>query len=264
MDSGIESAWATRRKRMTIGILIAIGISALAILLITIFYRLPTCNDNKQNQDETGIDCGGMCPRACALDVRPAVVEFVRPLNQSGRIDAIIYIRNPNQNVYAEAAPVKIEMYGSDGLLASTRVSVYLPPAATVPVFVPGVVDGRQDVRQAFATVENPSWFRATAPQHASPRVAEVETRDQTTRPRIVARIENTTAVDQFRIPVVVTVFDVSGTAIAASRTIVERLPAQGSATALFTWPAPWPTPGVRVEVMPIPTPPSAAALLGV
>jgi hypothetical protein len=40
-----------------------------------------TCSDNKKNQDETGIDCGGVC-RSCAVvaaDINAQNEEFSAP-----------------------------------------------------------------------------------------------------------------------------------------------------------------------------------------
>ena len=41
----------------------------------------PTCNDNKQNQDETGIDCGGVCPPCQTEEEWPAATHFIDPKN---------------------------------------------------------------------------------------------------------------------------------------------------------------------------------------
>lgn len=247
--------WATRRKAMAITVLALTGAAALAILAIALFYRLPTCGDGKQNQDEGGVDCGGSCPRVCALDARPARVSFARALTQAGRTDAIVYVENPNREAYAPAATVVVELYGTDGLLAEARTVAYLPPATLVPVYFAGVASDALPVRQAFARVEEPAWMRA-APTDPLPEVSEVVTRDQATRPRVTATLTNLTARRAIRVPVVATVFDADGTAIAASRTIIADLSPQGRATATFTWNEPWPAPAARVEVMPLPEPP--------
>lgn len=247
--------WATRRRRLVIAILALAGIAALAVLLIAVFYKVPSCTDGRMNGDETGTDCGGSCAKVCTLDAKPAQVQFVRALTQSGRTDVIAYFENPNREAAAAPADITIEAYGADGLLVTAKASVYLPPASIVPLYLPGVLGTAGDVRQVFATVEDAAWIRSTG--EVQPLiVGDVETRDQATRPRITALVSNPDPRVRYDVPVVVTVFDASGTAIAASRTVLDSVPGQGSATAIFTWQEPWPAPAVRVEVMPLPEEP--------
>lgn len=246
--------WATRRRRLAIAVLAGTLIAAVAILLIAVFYRVPSCTDGKANGDETGTDCGGSCARICTIDARAAEVVFVRALPQSGRTDVVAYVRNPNRDAEAVPADVTIELYGETGVLVTTKVSVYLPAASVVPVYIPGALTTASDVRQAFAMVDGAVWMRATAVP-AVLQVGDVVTNDAATRPRITATVSNPDPRAQYGVPVIVTVFDAEGTAIAASRTVLDQLPGQGSATAIFTWNEPWPSPASRVEVMPLPEP---------
>lgn len=249
--------WATRRRRMVIAILAAAGVAALAILLIAVFYRVPSCTDGRSNGDETGVDCGGSCTRICSIDARPAEVSFSRALTQSGRTDVIAYVRNPNRDAAASNADLSIELYSADGLLVTARTSMYLPPASVVPLFVPGVLDQAYDVQQVFATVDSTAWVRAEE-MPAQLQVGDVITRDQATRPRITAVVSNPEPRVAYDVPVVVTVFDAEGNAIAASRTVIDSIPGQGSAPIVFTWNEPWPGIAARVEVMPLPEEPRA------
>lgn len=43
-----------------------------------IFIPTPNCLDNIQNQNETGVDCGGVCPTVCVDPVPQEVVDRVR------------------------------------------------------------------------------------------------------------------------------------------------------------------------------------------
>lgn len=62
----------------------------------------PNCADNIQNQNETGIDCGGVCPNACAVSVPQEVgkvqVEWVKAVPSGiGAYDLAAKIKNPNK-----------------------------------------------------------------------------------------------------------------------------------------------------------------------
>jgi hypothetical protein len=244
--------WATRRRRTVFFILGVLLVTVLAIVAITVVYETPTCSDGRQNGDERGTDCGGTCTRICSIDARPVEVSFARALTQSGRTDAIAYLRNPNREYTAQDVEIQLELYGADGLLGSAMTTVSLPPASVVPVFVPKVLDGTYSVRQTFGLVTQTVWEKADRVEE-SLTVGEVRTESIAGTPRITARITNTTAKVRYDIPVVVTVFDAAGTAIAASQTVLETVPAGGVANAVFTWQEAWSAPAARVEVMPLP-----------
>ena len=64
----------------------------------------------------------------------------------------------------------------------------------------------------------------------------------------------NTTARALSGVRLVATVFGTDGNALAASATIVQTVPAQGSAQAIFTWPALFTQAVSRVEIVPLTT----------
>lgn len=67
------------------------------------FPALPTCTDSIQNQDETGIDCGGICETECPPlpppdSVMPIKVDWAKAIyNDVGVYDLAAKITNPNK-----------------------------------------------------------------------------------------------------------------------------------------------------------------------
>lgn len=246
-------SWAARRRTLFLTIFfIVVGFGAAALGIATL-YQTPTCSDAKQNQDELGVDCGGSCARLCAFEARDPVIKFVRAIKAaSDRTDVIAYVDNQNVGAAAHAAPYRLDLYGSDNILvASVTGSLELPPSTTVPVFAAGVFSGSHTVARAFLTFpETLSWERYTDER---PRlsVSEISITDSAIAPRVTVSIGNPTFSPLFNIPVVAAVFDEAGNAIAASRTILERLPPQSSAQAVFTWRIPFSSKGVRVDITP-------------
>ena len=74
--------WATKQKmRYTIvfiTILIAVSFMPLYIVTKNFLERDETCVDGIQNQDETGIDCGGICVTACLDQISDLKVLWSR------------------------------------------------------------------------------------------------------------------------------------------------------------------------------------------
>ena len=165
----------------------------------------------------------------------------------------IAYIDNPNPTAAAKNLHYTIELYSpTNSVIAKKEGWVDLPPAATVPVFVPDFFSGSAEVARAFLTFDAPQhlWFRTTY-SPVLPRIEDSSLEESNT-PRIIVRAMNPTATAMKEVSFIVTVFDGEGNAMAASKTIAPSIPAQGSARLIFTWPTPFASTVARIEVLPV------------
>jgi hypothetical protein len=215
----------------------------------------PSCTDGRQDGNETGIDCGGSCAYICSDTVTVPVVRFARPLSPAaGRTDVIAYVDNPNAGVAAQDVSYRIDLYGADNVLVSSKTgSVDLPPRGTVPVFVPNFSSGYQAATRAFLTIATTTihWYAYTGTR-IIPSVGNYSLSNADTAPSISVPLTNPSAEPLYDVKVVATVFDAKGNAIAASQTLLASIPAQGSQTATFTWNAPFSAPVARVDILPV------------
>lgn len=251
----MELTWAGKRKAIVITIFSLIGLTIISGVAISVFYKVPSCTDKKQNQEEVGIDCGGSCSALCLSEVQPATVRFARALqSSSGRTDFIAYIDNPNKSAGVDQVEAIVELYGNNhALLYRKEVTLDLPPATSVPLYIPNILQKSDTVTQTFLTLRNDSftWIKAVQDADSRPTVDDIMVQETET-PRIVARLNNNTAYPVADTTLVVTVFDSSGNAIAASKTLVPTLSPQGTAPLVFTWNLPFPAPVARVEILPL------------
>ena len=245
--------WGRHRQALILSIIGAIAAFLVAVTLIATLYHAPSCTDDKQNQGEMGVDCGGPCSHLCTLDEQAAQVLFVRPLTQQpGRTDLVAQIANKNSDAAAKNVPYTATLYGSDGgVLATKTGTVDLPPGSSVPIFIPAMYSGFQQAGQAFITLDNASayWYRYTDTRPLVSTSNVVVTPGDT--PRATANLSNPTAFPILDLPVIITIYDASNNAIAASRTVVDEVPPQGTASIIFTWNAPWSAAPAREEVVP-------------
>jgi hypothetical protein len=102
-------------------------------------------------------------------------------------------------------------------------------------------------------------WYRYTDTRPTVP-VSDVRLTEGDA-PRVTATITNTTAYPILDLPVVVTLFDASNNAIAASRTVVNDVPPMQDAAIVFTWNAPFSAAPAREEVLPLVPLPAQAGL---
>lgn len=250
-------SWAGKRRAVIFSILIGIIIILVALTYRTTFYKAPSCIDSVQNQNEVGIDCGGVCPYLCTTQVQEPVVRFVRPLADGvNRTDIVAYVDNPNQSAAVVGAKYTVQLYGVDGTLLNQKSGrIDLSPHSTVPVFIPNFYSGTKKVANAFLTFDRTSlkWFTSTtAPAALLPSDIQV-TNNRT--PHITATIANSTTLPMYDIRVIIVVLGTAGSSnnvIAASQTIIPSISAQGTVPVVFTWNVPFPEKPVREEIFPI------------
>ncbi len=246
--------WASRRQFIIVSIVVGVIVAVVAVTLVSVFYKAPSCTDTKQNQGETGVDCGGPCSHLCTVAVAPPSVRFVRQLTPiQGRTDVIAYIDNTNTSAAMKGARFTVTLYGSDNIvLAKKTETIDLPPKSTVPVFIPNFYTGFQTAARAFLVFDETSfnWYRYTDDRPVlSSKNAVLSQGDA---PRLSANIYNPTAYTLYRVPVIATVFDSQNNAIAASATLLLTIPPMGTAPAIFTWNSPFPTSAAKEDVVPL------------
>jgi hypothetical protein len=245
--------WAERRQKLIAVVLILVGAAIVAVVVIAVTYKAPSCSDNKQDQGEQGIDCGGPCAYLCSATESAPVVSFVRAVSpQKGRTDVIAYIDNPNPNASLQNATYTIQLYGpTQNVVASKTGTLNLPPAGTLPLFIPDFYEGTKPVTTAFLTFDQNSvqWLRNSAtPILPTPSDIQIQ---NTAAPKVTATLTNPTGQTIYGETVVATVFDAKNNAIAASQTVIPMLSPEGSASIVFTWNQAFTTTPVRVEILP-------------
>jgi hypothetical protein len=231
-------------------------VAFLAILSFTVLYQAPSCSDSVQNQSEAGIDCGGPCAYLCTAQVRPPTVLFTKALSRGdGRTDVIASVENVNMTAAAKNVPYTIALYGADQVLVQeVKGTVDLPPASTVPIFVSGITSGSQNAIRAFLTIDSsaPKWFTLASDTRIVPVVVNAALSGSIALPRIDAVLMNSSVIPLSDVSVVILVHNDQGDVLAASRTVVPTIPAQGQATATFTWNSAFASLPARIEGIPI------------
>lgn len=249
-------SWAARRRffiLLVIGIIVA---AFLTIVLISTFYKTPTCSDNVQNQGEQGIDCGGPCPYLCTALEQPPVVLFTQVLQVGGRTDIVAKVQNKNASAAAKNVPYAVSLYNAKhALIQKVSGTLDLLPGATEQVYIPGAYVGKQKVTSAFLEITSPSslqWFTLSNNSYIAPTVSNITRNGSVSNPRVVASITNSSFVPLINLQVIIFVYNANKNVIAASRTVIPSLEAQGQVVATFTWNNAFPGTPTVLEITPI------------
>ena len=249
-------SWAARRRFIILLIVGAVFVAFLTIVGIATFYQAPSCTDGVQNQEEEGIDCGGSCSHLCTAQQQPPTVLFTKAIpNGVGRVDVIASVENKNANAAAKNVPYSITLYGSDQTLIQQISGVFdLPARATEPIYVSGIQSGNRKVVGAFLDIasSSPEWFTMMADSRIVPTVSNTSLGGSTSAPRVTATLINPSVAILRDVQAIVIVRNEQGDVIAASKTVVPAIPAQGQATATFTWNDTFSGTPVSIEVVPL------------
>ena len=247
-------SWAAQRRLVILLILSAIVIAFFAVVLIAALYETPSCSDGVQNQGEAGVDCGGACAFLCAAAQEPPKVLFTQALSGAGgRVDIIASVENKNPSAAARSVPYRISLFDArQALIKEVSGTLDLPPGATMPIFVRGAASGEEVATAFLSIVGTPKWFALSAGARSVPLVSSAKQGGTLSAPRIEAVLANPATAPIRDVRAVVMVRDKGGNVIAASETVIPSIPAEGEATAIFTWNEAFGDTPAAIEVVPI------------
>lgn len=247
-------SWATKRKLIYFFSFLLIIIVVVGLPLFFLLYKRPTCSDNRKNQGEQGVDCGGPCVKLCKAEQLTPVINWQQAFMVTpGTYSAVAYIYNPN--VYAEAfnVPYTFILRDSRGqMVAERRGTATIPAGKYFAVFESGISAGdKVPTRAEFEFGQEFNWaaIRSDLPdiQSFNPTLANAST-----SPTIDADIKNSSTINVGRIDVTAIVYDLSGNAFAASKTYLDSLLHGATGHVVFTWPRPFDRPVSRIELIPV------------
>ena len=234
--------WAIRRRLRIIGIIVA-SILLFVIVPYWLSHReIPSCFDGKQNQKETGIDCGGSCTLLCKgaakdLSIIWTKVFPIRP----GEYDVVAYVENPNFNISAPAYTYTATLYDANGNeIAKKDSDGFALPSERFVLFAGRMLTG--DIQAVKGSIEiHPDFSWITSEK--SPVLFSVTDKVLTgadQKPKLTAIIRNLTSDTYRNIDISAIIYDSKSNPIGVSSTRVEKLDPNGSENLIFTWPAPF------------------------
>ena len=252
-------SWATKRKLLyALGVLVVLGIIVFGIYEAA-FAKPATCFDNKQNQDETGVDCGGnICALRCTSDIQPMVSLWdPRIFNVINGVYTVAdFIENPNTTSGAKDVPYAIKIYDSTDssvLIKEIDGTTDIYPGEDFPIIETGISTGKRTpgrVELSF-DVNSVPWYREAALM-APVKAIGATVSNASTTPLVTATAQNDSSAAADNVNIIAIISNKDGNAIGASRTFISHMDPHQSEPIYFTWPAPFADPIAQVSLYPI------------
>lgn len=234
------SLWSQKRRKLIVVGFVVIFVALSGTTGYVFLHKAPTCQDNRKNQNETGVDCGGVCTRICALETKELVIDWVRLFKiRDGVYSAVARVQNPSSNSIARDVPYSFSLKDLSGNVVATRSgTVFIPARDTFIVFEGTITAEGNPVNISFSFDKKPLWERS-AYEEPKLTILDKQLIDLETTPRLVAQVQNTNIVDVKNVTLDALIYDDQGNAVQVSETFIERIPAGETAKATFTWPQP-------------------------
>ena len=249
--------WSTRKKMGCFGMMAAAVLLILGYYAYKIFFtHVPTCFDNIQNQDEQGIDCGGICARFCPFQTKKIVPLWSQAFPiQNGVYSLVSYIQNQNSNAGIQKINYEFRVYDSNNILAGDPVTgtTFIAPNQSTAIFESPVSTGNRVPKNVFFSFTSDPVWEKTDMKYSVPQltIANTKLTGADTLPKLSADVVNNTLFDYKNIEVVAILHGADGNAVNASDTHIASLPQQSRYTVYFTWPQKFTEPITNIEIIP-------------
>jgi hypothetical protein len=247
------STWANQRKFLYLTFLFVFLILLLGVPTTMYLYKPPSCTDNKQNQGELGVDCGGPCKTLCRSQSLDPIILWQRVFPViSGTYNAVALVENPNINSAAREVPYRFKIYDGRGVIIAERQGVAdIVPNKIYPIFESGLFFGdRIPVRVSFEFLAEPVWKIV---EHEDPSISIVDKNLYTpeSKPRLEAKLRSSSIKPVSKLEIVAIIYDVDGNAFASSKTLVDYIERNQTIDLVFTWPKAFEKEVSRIEIIP-------------
>lgn len=249
--------WALKRQIFYVVVLVSFFSFFGFLIIYPKINKPPSCFDNKQNGNETGIDCGGSCLSACIEQVDTVSVLWARAFKVvPGRYNAVAYLVNHNKNLAVKKINYKFRFADSNNIYIGKREGVaFIPPGGNFAIFEPGIDIGNSiPVYVSFEFTQKPQWLQLSPEKINQLKilVSNIKLADETSSPKLFATVKNNSLFTIFNIDFVTVLYDKNRNAISASRTYLNQLNPFQDADINFTWPEPLPGVVVVKEIIPM------------
>lgn len=247
--------WSNQKQFNYGSVFFIILVVLFAVPIYFYFLNNPeTCSDGKLNQTETGIDCGGVCTRACTVDVieNPIVLWSRAFPIVNGKYNLVAYLQNPNINHVSEPFNYIFNAFDEFNVLIESRTGIVNAPYDKNFVAFEQVFDaGKRKINKVTFEITSKIAWTKVVEQKPKFGIYSNEVVIIGGTPTLTSVITNKTAQAYRNFYVVAIIYDVEGNAMAVSRTLVDELPASGRTTILFTWPYLTDLKYSKIEILP-------------
>ncbi|MBI2591703.1 MAG: hypothetical protein HYW34_03445 [Candidatus Brennerbacteria bacterium] len=199
-----------------------------SIFLIFYFAFLkpaPSCFNNKLDQNETAVDCGGVCAPCELAKVQPVQVNWVKyfPASQN-RITIAAELANPNTNFASPAIPYRFTIYGPFGVKIKTLENNTFIYAGERKYLLESAAFDFKDITRIDLDLGESQWLEKTKLIKPSAEPVGIRTEIKDSFISVSGSVSNKQAAALRQIKVIVFLFDRFKQILMISQTVVNDI----------------------------------------
>ncbi len=206
------------------GVFLLIVVSLLAGAYWVWLKPAPSCIDNTQNGNETGIDCGGSCESCEIRTLTPPTVNWTRFFNADGQTIVVAEIKNSNESYGSPLLSYTFNVYNrGDEKVTSLSGTSFLYSLETKYLF--GLVPlNLATVGRVDTLLEVLRWTSAQELPKPSLEVRGVKTSTSTAGVIVTGTLDNQNATSLSILQAIALLFNQNNDLISASKTDLSPL----------------------------------------
>lgn len=187
----------------------------------------PSCFDNRQNQGETDVDCGGSCIE-CALKNVESITLFGDPqfaALDSQTISLFFQLKNPNPTYGAENFSYHINIYDAVGRqIYSVSKESFIYAGQIKTVAEPVIKINPRAVSRIEVSATNPLWQSSQNWTRPSLQSRAIKTEVIKNQGKITGLVLNNSSILLENVEIAAILYDLAGKLVAVSKTILKDL----------------------------------------
>lgn len=246
-------SWRIRRQAITF-LVIAVFAGGIAFFAVSRFLPAPSCLDQRRNQGETGVDCGGPCAPCELKNPKPVTVFWTR-VSAGGpdTFDAVAFIENTNEILSSQQLQYEFTVFDEIGVIGRRSGATFIFPQERIYVIEPNITLVREPTRVEFKILGiqwelkpvQPPRFVVTESQYI------VREADDLKQGAVEAFVSNTSPFDFREMETSIVVFDRERNILGVNRVVNEVIPAGARVKVISLWPSPLSGEVGTIEVKP-------------
>jgi len=149
-------------KQIFIGLIISIILFLIGYGIYYLATPKPSCFDNKKNQQEEGIDCGGPCLKPCLVVPYPQLLIKSKKAIAVGQLgyDLVIEIQNMNSNFGAKSFDYDIEITNTNNEIKTIKGNSYiLAGSAEIKYLIKRGIQINGEINSINVKIKNIQWI---------------------------------------------------------------------------------------------------------
>ncbi len=219
-------------KQLIYGSLYLVVWGLIGLLVYTAVLKpAPSCSDNKKNQNEEEVDCGGVCP-ACALKtLQPIDILPTKVISAPDKAKAslLLSLRNPNSNYGANPLVLEVSAYDANNtLLVGVRDETVIYAGEIKSRVIPNIAAPFTKINRIEVKVLQNNWISRAEFALPKSQVRQVSTKTDIFRHQVVVSglLKNINDFAVSKMTLHISLYNELSSLVGVSRTLIENLKA--------------------------------------